>query len=296
MLKNETHIFSCLIKVFVATTFCLPNSVAEPNTTMSGYSYEEFKDFEKKWHFVTVRYRADTKEMRFTYANDLAYKTLVSGSNRYPDGARFGKVSIQTQQDLVFPSSRLPSGKVRHTFMVRDSARNKETDGWGYALFDPEGKPYSGDHRTESLACAACHQIVKDTGHVFSKVMALNLNVSPERSWTKHFTFLKTQRKKLPKSIVQNIPTNIKFINLIDGPLRKHIFFGTLDEIRPTLLEEVKKTGQAAGLVSLDEEKFSIAFPLSIEKCPGNKGAKAMHTLPNDKKGFYEIEVCLSDI
>ncbi len=275
---------------------CIAPSVAEQNTTMNGYSYEEFKDFEKNWHFVTVRYRGDTKEMRFTYANDVAYKALLGGSNRYPDGARFGKVSIQTQQDLVFPSSRLPSGKVRHTFMVRDTARHKETDGWGYALFDPQGKPYSGDHRTESLACAACHQIVKDSGHVFSKAMALNLNVSPEKNWVKLLTFLKTQTEKLPKSVVQKIPLNIKFIYLLEGPLRKHIFFGTLDEIRPALLEKVKNTGQAAGLLSMDEKTFSVVYPVKTATCPDNKGAKAIHTLPNDKKEFYEIEVCLHDL
>lgn len=295
MKKKVTETSARLAKIILALTTCLPCSMAESNKTMNGYSYEEFKDFEKNWHFVTVRYRGDTKEMRFTYANDIAYKALLKGTNHYPDGARFGKISIQTQQDVAFPSSRLPSGTVRHTFMVRDTNRHKETAGWGYALFDPSGKPYSGDHKTESLACAACHQIVKDSGHVFSKVMALNFNVSKSKTWTNRLTFLKTEREKIPRILLQKISPEIKFVYLIDGSLRQHLFFGTLDEIRPALLEEVKNTGQAAGLLSIDETKFSVAYPIKMSGCIDKKGAKAVHTLPNNQ-GFYEIEVCLNDI
>lgn len=285
-----------LANTFVALTIGAAYSTADQNTTMNGYSYEDFKDFEKKWHFVTVRYRGDTKEMRFTYANDIAFKALLKGNNQYPDGARFGKISIQTQQDLAFPSSRLPAGKVRHTFMVRDASKHKETYGWGYALFDPSGAPYAGDHKAESLACATCHQIVKDSGQVFSKPMAFDLNVNLATGWTKNLTFLKVNVEKMPTILTQKIPSNFKFIHLIDGPLRKNIFFGTLDEIRPALLQKVKNTGHVAGLLSLDEKKFSIAYPIKMTKCPENKGAKAIHTLPTNEQGFYEIEVCLNDI
>jgi Cytochrome P460 len=287
---------SVLVGLTMALTVHGARAVAEEDMTMNGYSYEEFKGFEKNWHFVTVRYRGDTSEMRFIYANDLAYKALLKGSSEYPEGSRFGKISIQTQPDLDFPSSRVPSGKVRHTFMVRDVARHKDTYGWGYSLFDPSGKPSSGDHRAEARACAACHQIAKDAGQVFAKPMAFGLNVDLAKNWLKHLTFAKTSLKKVPAVLAQKIPSTFKFIHLIEGPLRKSLFSGTLDEIRPALFEEIKSTGQPAGLLSEDNKLFSIAYPVELAKCPDKKGAKAVHTLPNSAEGFYEIEVCLRDI
>src|SRR6185436_10943563 len=56
---------------------------------MNGYKLSDFPDFEKKWKLVTVRFRKDTGEMRFTYANDLAFENLQKGVIDYPDGAIF---------------------------------------------------------------------------------------------------------------------------------------------------------------------------------------------------------------
>jgi hypothetical protein len=87
---------------------------AEPDAThasMNGISYDTFGDFFKKWHFVTARYRKDTEEMRFTYANDIAWRALQEGAGPpgavkdYPEGAAFGKVGVMTQDDPAFTSS-----------------------------------------------------------------------------------------------------------------------------------------------------------------------------------------------
>src|SRR5262245_31783649 len=55
-----------------------------------------YADFWKKWHFVAVRWREDTREIRLTYANDLAWKVLAEQGSEYPTGAMFGK--------LVYPA------------------------------------------------------------------------------------------------------------------------------------------------------------------------------------------------
>ena len=62
---------------------------------MNGISLKDYRGFDKKWKLVTVRYRKDTGEMRFVYANPLAEKTLMSGKTDYPDGAVFAKVEFQ---------------------------------------------------------------------------------------------------------------------------------------------------------------------------------------------------------
>ena len=43
---------------------------------MNDISLHQFGDFTKEWKLVTVRYRKDTEEMRFTYANPTAAETL----------------------------------------------------------------------------------------------------------------------------------------------------------------------------------------------------------------------------
>ena len=61
---------------------------------MNGYSLDSFGEFWDKWKLVTARYRKDTNEIRFTYANDQAWKTMQSGSYDFKDGSVFGKVAF----------------------------------------------------------------------------------------------------------------------------------------------------------------------------------------------------------
>src|SRR4051812_40536000 len=98
--------------------------------TMSGVRLQDFRDFEKKWHLVTVRYRKDTAELRFTYANDIAWEALNRHSLDYPEGAVFGKIGVATQSDLSFASSSVPSGARRYQFMVRNKEKYQDTNGW----------------------------------------------------------------------------------------------------------------------------------------------------------------------
>ena len=127
-----------LIRYLVGLTVLLTATrlLAEPfvvakNLTMSGYTFNDYRDFQKNWKLVTVRYRKDTDEMRFTYANDLAYSTLMSGKTDYPDGAVFAKIGFKTEPDPAFSSSAVPSGIRRYQFMVRDSKKHTSTNGWG---------------------------------------------------------------------------------------------------------------------------------------------------------------------
>ena len=51
------------------------------------------------------------------------------------------------------------------TFMKKDAAA-KDTGGWLYAAFAPDGKQVQKDVKTD---CFACHASVKDADYVFSK-------------------------------------------------------------------------------------------------------------------------------
>ena len=205
------------------------------------------------------------------------------------------KVSIRTQSDGSFPSSQVPSGKVRHTFMVRNAKRHKKTYGWGYALFDPNGKPYDGDHNAKTMACAACHQIVKDQGQVFSKPMGLPFKVGSSSDWKSRIDFKATSIAQVPQTVQNEIGSKFKKIHLIQGALQKHLFFGTLDEVRPILLEKAKSVNVPTGLISNDGSQYSIVVPTNSKACAGGQSFKAFHTLPKGKAKLYKLDLCLNE-
>lgn len=123
--------------------------------------------FWEKWHAVTTRYRADIGELRFTYANDAAWKALVEQSKEFPDGAQFAKIATALSNDPAFPGSATPDRVVRIQLMRKEKDRYRTNDGWGYALYtDGAAHP---DDATTSASCHACHTVVRDRDFVFSQ-------------------------------------------------------------------------------------------------------------------------------
>jgi hypothetical protein len=268
------------VKFLIFFLFLIPAKAAEPS--MNGYTLKQFGNFAKNWHLVTVRYRKDTSEMRFTYANDLAWKALQERRTDYPDGAVFAKIGAMTQPDPGFTSSKVPSGARRIQFMVRDHQKHKDTDDWGYALFDGEGNLYPGDQKTVSQACMACHRLVPERGQIFSQIMFLEkdapIGSSPLR-------FADVNVKKLPAALRAEIPLSVKKARELSGPLKEKSFFGTLDEIQPFLAEEAAKSGLPAVLIS--GKDFSAVLP-QLTKCENvnEKSFLGLHTLPQSKQLF----------
>lgn len=242
-------------------------------TEMNGIKFDDYKDFSKKWHLVTVRFRQDTKEMRITYANEIAWREIQSSKTEYSDGAAFGKVGLITDKDPSFPSSEVPSGTKRFQLMVYNKKKYKSTQGWGYALFDERGQLFNEDAKTQSLACAACHSIVPERGYVFSRPMnpdfgsarldPLRLAADPS---------LKFQTKPIAqfsKTFRSAIASDVTSVASLEGPLKKNSFSGTLDEIIPFLIQGLKTQGKTTTLYS-NEFNYSIATP-SNEKCESGK-------------------------
>lgn len=236
---------------------------------MNGYQLKDYKNFEKNWKMVTVRFRKDTGELRFTYANKIAWKALQAGGTSYPDGAIFAKIGLATHEDPAFASSAVPSGTRRFQLMVKDSKKHKETEGWGYALFDENGKTFPGEPRQAVLACAACHRIVPDRGYVFSQAMELSPFTS-QKSYMQNILEKRIQYKtvkvaELPESVHTHIPAKAETVQQISGPLSDALFEGTLDEIRPSLYKETLRTKNPSLIVNKSGDSFSITY-LAEEK------------------------------
>lgn len=230
-------------------------------TEMNGIKFDDYKDFTKKWHLVTVRFRQDTKEMRMTYANDIAWKAMQQAKPVYPDGAVFGKVGLITDKDPAFPSSEVPSGAKRFQLMVYNKKKFKDTQGWGYALFDERGQLFNEDPKTQTAACAACHAIVPDRGYVFSRPMNVDFGANrldPVRLAAD--PTLKFEIKPMSlfsKTFRSMIPGEITSVASLEGPVKKSSFSGTLDEIVPFLIQGLKNEGKTTTLYS-DEQNFTI--------------------------------------
>ena len=237
--------------------------------SMNGYSMKDFENFYNKWKLVTVRYREDTKEMRFTYANEIAAKALDAKVKDYPEGAVFAKIGFISEADPAFQSSVVPAGAKRYQFMVRDKKKFAATDGWGYVLLNGDGKTFNGEPQQNSLACAACHKIVPDRGYIFSEQAAFAPFVEKIQKAAKeqlkiaqqHIQFKTIDRKDLSERLQRLIPENFVKIRLMQGALQQNMFEGTVNEIGPFLTQESLKSKGAAVLVNQAGDLFAFAYP-----------------------------------
>jgi len=293
-----------LFLVFFVAFFNMTSAAEMPSSkkVMNGHRLDDFNNFEKKWKLVTVRYRKDTGEMRFTYANSLAYKTLKAGRIDYPNGAVFGKIGFKTTEDQSFTSSVIPTQSRRYQFMIRDNKKYKENNGWDYALFDQDGFTFPEEPKNQVSACAACHNAVPERGYVFSQLINLHPGYHKEKvepSFRKLY-FETISVSKLPQNIANLIPSNIKEVRSLTGELRTKLFQGTLEEIRPSLYLEAATSKLPAILFIPEGNRFSLVLPenLDVECNENEKKGIFMHSIYTtlDKNdGTQELHFCFTN-
>lgn len=223
----------------------------------------EYGDFTKTWKLITVRYRQDSQEMRFVYANSLAMDAISKGASSYPDGSVFAKVGFKSGVDPAFNSSIVPSGARRFQFMVKNSKKYPETDGWGYALFQSNGDLFEGDVKTVTQSCHACHKLVPERDYVFSEPIEVSPLIKDAQATYKlkknisHIYFSQLEKKQFSNKLKKYVK-NIKSIDVVEGEIRQFFFGGTLDELTPVLINNSLKTKNISGFVSLDQNTFKI--------------------------------------
>ena len=238
---------------------------AEP--TMNGFALDDFPQFWRSWHLVTVRNRTDTGELRFIYANDRAWEVLQRGGTNYPDGAVLGKVGFLTASDPLFPSSQVPTRAARYQVMVMDRARFPATHGWGYALFLEDGRPTQDDHATTTAACAACHELAAPRAYVFAQPAQAGVlegkkaaaQLAPGRS---ALTFETVPVTKVP-ALKPEVPRGATTVRIITGPIVSTVFAGfggPVNELQPALAAETLRAHLPAGVVSEDGTKWMLMY------------------------------------
>ena len=128
----------------------------------------------RDWKLISVAHEAgNLNDIRAILGNDIAIKSYRGNRPSFPDGAVIARLSwnyVSSEEnnkvfgrDQSFVAGSAPDWYLQ--FMVKDSKKYAATGGWGYAQFDPDGKPAdAAKHGT----CYPCHVPAKDRDYVFT--------------------------------------------------------------------------------------------------------------------------------
>jgi hypothetical protein len=220
------------------------------------------------WQLITSRFRSDTKEIRLTYANDIARKKFTDNLSSFDDGAKFLKVSFLAADDPDFTSSKMPGHKTRTQIMVKDRKMYTSTDGWGYYIYDANNLPMPNLNNNYQMACATCHRTVSHRDHVFSVPMDDSFLGQQKGGESQHI-FNKVNIKRLPPELQKVISQKFDSAHILVSPLNHSYFLGTLDEVRPMLIKKAYMTHGPVVFLADDLKTYSMILPdSSYQGCP----------------------------
>ncbi|PZU25273.1 MAG: cytochrome P460, partial [Chryseobacterium sp.] len=128
----------------------------------------------KKWKVISMSTLFDNS-IRVIYGNDIAVEAIETENfHPWPDGSVVVK-SVWKQENSA--NGEIRAGDfVNAQFMVKDSKKYTDTEGWGFAKFS--GNDLHPTGKTASFAkesCIACHrQLAEKTGYLFDVPMKVN--------------------------------------------------------------------------------------------------------------------------
>lgn len=134
----------------------------------------QYTDDFKNWKVISMSTLFDNS-IRVIYGNDIAVKAIETENfHPWPDGSIVVK-SVWKQQELS--NGEIRAGEfINAQFMVKDTEKYTDTEGWGFAKFS--GKDLHPTGKSESFAkesCIACHrQLAEKTGYLFDVPMKVN--------------------------------------------------------------------------------------------------------------------------
>ena len=249
--------------------FALPDlSVLD---SINGIEVRQADRFWERWPLVTVRYRKDNGEQRFTYANQVAFEAMRRGDARYPDGSMFAKVAFKTQDDVLFPNSQVPATFSRLQLMLKDSKKFSSTDGWSYALFIRHQADAKSNDATTLDACHSCHRIAQSRDFVFSQLLFPNRTVLTTLSdvdFSKKFTPYTLD--KLRKSALAALSAADNKETTVMG-YQMPLFTGSLSESIGPLVRYASESKKTYVLFDKKNDFALVAKPLpSTKECKMN--------------------------
>lgn len=152
-------------------TLTTPHTPSKFPVSPNGIRYTD--DY-KNWKVISMSTLFDNS-IRVIYGNNIAVKAIQTENfHPWPDGSIVVK-SVWKQEKL--DNGEIRAGEfVNAQFMVKDSKKYTDTEGWGFAKFS--GNDLHPTGKTASFAkesCIACHrQLAEKTGYLFDVPMKVN--------------------------------------------------------------------------------------------------------------------------
>jgi hypothetical protein len=95
------------------------------------------------------------------YINKKGLDAFMKG-RKYPDGT----IIVDSVYEIKENNGILNEGKLAFFPVMKKNSKMKDTGGWEWAAFSPDGKMLDKDPKKD---CLSCHDSVKDADYVFSK-------------------------------------------------------------------------------------------------------------------------------
>ena len=156
-----------------ASDVYLSDNTKVPNLTMknTGLSFKDIEGYQN-YKIVATHFRKDKNEIRYILANPVAYNALRNHEKVMPNGSKIVKIGWSVKKMPLW-SPALEADKIQRVeYMIKDTTKHKESDGWGYARFvksNGKYKAWGGDPKS----CVACHASAKSTDFLFTKFQNL---------------------------------------------------------------------------------------------------------------------------
>jgi len=101
-----------------------------------GLGFAEFKGYET-WQTINVSHNnGKLAAILGNPAMIAAFKAGIPGNGKpFPDGAKMAKIHWDPKMNQYFPDTTIPGTLHDVDFMVKDSKRFADGNGWGYAAF-----------------------------------------------------------------------------------------------------------------------------------------------------------------
>jgi hypothetical protein len=141
----------------------------------NGLSFSEIRGYET-WQVIAPSYRTDKKELRVILGNAVmvdAYQNGIPRDGRpFPEKSIVVKIAWSERKSPDFPDAFEPDTLKRVEFIMKDSKRFPDTNGWGFARFLYDEKtgsftPYGKD-AAFARECHQCHSTVREKDFIFT--------------------------------------------------------------------------------------------------------------------------------
>jgi len=159
---------SCLLLTVV------PLAESKDTNVLPSPNGVEIPKYYKNWQLIGSSHRTDKNSLRVILGNPIAVKAAHEGkTNPWPEGTILAKLAWKDSVHPQFPAATVP-GELQHVeFMIKNSEKYPDTQGWGFARWlGMEQKPF-GENADFAKECFACHTLVKDSGYVFTRIAPL---------------------------------------------------------------------------------------------------------------------------